>query len=278
MKLNLEKDLICFDIESTGLSVKNDRIVQLAIIKIFADGREKLVKSRLVNPGIPIPKEASDVHHITDEMVADQPTFERIAKSLFDLIGDSDLCTFNGNRFDIPMLMEEFSRVGFELDMTNRNCVDVKRIFHRMERRDLKAAYQFYCGKTLDGAHDALNDVKATLGVLECMLDYYKGKDCIDKDDVVIAEPIVNDVKALADFTKDFDSVDFTGTIKLNKDDVPVFGFGKYQGQSVVECLSKDKSYYDWIMTKGEFTTDTRKIISNLMNEYNNKFRINLTN
>lgn len=272
MKLKLEKDLICFDIESTGLSVKNDRIVQLAIIKIFADERDNLVKTRLINPVIPIPKEASDVHHITDDMVKDQPTFDRVAKSLFDLIGDSDFCTFNGNRFDIPMLMEEFARAGFELDMTNRNCIDVKRIFHRMERRDLKAAYQFYCKKPLEGAHDALNDVKATVEVLESMLDYYDGIDCIDKDDTVIEKPIQNDMQLLADFTKDFDSVDFAGTIKLNSDNVPVFGFGKYQGQSVVLMLEKDKSYYDWIMTKGEFTSQTRKIITDLMIEHRKKY------
>jgi DNA polymerase-3 subunit epsilon len=272
MKLKLEKDLICFDIESTGLSVKNDRIVQLAIIKIFADGRDNLVKTRLINPGVPIPKEASDVHHITDEMVKDEPSFERVAKSLFDLIGDSDFCTFNGNRFDIPMLMEEFSRAGYELDMTNRNCIDVKRIFHRMERRDLKAAYQFYCKKPLEGAHDALNDVKATVEVLESMLDYYSDVDCIDKDDTVIEKPIQNDMQLLADFTKDFDSVDFAGTIKLNSENVPVFGFGKYQGQSVVLMLEKDKSYYDWIMTKGEFTTQTRKIITELMIEHRKKY------
>lgn len=272
MKLNLEKDLICFDIESTGLSVKNDRIVQLAIIKIFADGRENLVKTRLINPGIPIPKEASDVHHITDEMVKDEPTFERVAKSLYDLIGDSDFCTFNGNRFDIPMLMEEFSRYGYELDMSNRSCVDVKRIYHRMERRDLKAAYQFYCKKNLEGAHDALNDVKATVEVLQCMLEYYSGVDCVEKDDTVIPEPVVNDIKALSDFTKDFDSVDFAGTIKLNSDNIPVFGFGKYQGQSVTSVLEKDKSYYDWIMTKGEFTSQTRKIIVDLMKEHQKKY------
>jgi len=274
MKLNLQKDLICFDIESTGLSVKNDRIVQLAIIKIFADGREKLVKSRLVNPEIPIPKQASDVHHITDDMVKDQPTFDRIAKSLFDLIGDSDFCTFNGNRFDIPMLMEEFARAGFELDMSDRRCVDVKRIYHRMERRDLKAAYQFYCKKNLEGAHDALNDVKATVEVLESMLDHYSGIDCVEKDDSVISEPVINDVQALSDFTKDFDSVDFAGTIKLNTDNIPVFGFGKYQGQSVTLVLEKDKSYYDWIMTKGEFTTQTRKIIVDLMVEHRKKYNL----
>jgi len=156
--------------------------------------------------------------------------------------------------------------------MTNRNCIDVKRIFHRMERRDLKAAYQFYCKKPLEGAHDALNDVKATVEVLESMLDYYNGIDCIDKDDTVIEKPIQNDMQLLADFTKDFDSVDFAGTIKLNSDNVPVFGFGKYQGQSVVLMLEKDKSYYDWIMTKGEFTSQTRKIITDLMIEHRKKY------
>jgi DNA polymerase-3 subunit epsilon len=268
MKLNLEKDLIVFDIESTGLSVKNDRILQLAIIKLHADGRPPIERKRLINPTIPISKEASAVHGITDEMVRNEPTFAQLAKNLFGLIGECDFCTFNGNRFDIPMLMEEFSRCGIELDMTERKCIDVKRIFHRMERRDLKAAYEFYCGKKLEGAHDAMNDVRATLGVLECMLDRYDGKDCIDKDDVVIPQPIKNDMVALSDFTKDFDNVDFAGTVKMNKDGIAVFGFGKYQGQSLTECLSNDRKYYDWIMTKGEFTTETRKVIEGLMKEF----------
>lgn len=272
MKLNLERNLIVFDIESTGLSVKNDRILQLAIIKLHADNSEPIERKRLINPTIPISAEASAVHGITDEMVRNEPTFAQLSKNLYNLIDDSDFCTFNGNRFDIPMLMEEFARCGIELDMTNRKCVDVKRIFHRMERRDLKAAYQFYCGKTLEGAHDAMNDVRATLGVLQCMLDRYNGQDCIDKDDNVIPTPIVNDMQALSDFTKDFDNVDFAGTVKLNKDGIAVFGFGKYQGQSVVECLSRDKSYYDWIMTKGEFTTETRRIISSMMDAYRKTF------
>jgi DNA polymerase-3 subunit epsilon len=170
------------------------------------------------------------------------------------------------------MLMEEFSRYGFELDMSNRSCVDVKRIYHRMERRDLKAAYQFYCGKHLEGAHDALNDVKATVDVLQCMLEHYSGVDCVEKDDTVIPEPVINNIKALSDFTKDFDSLDFAGTIKINSDGVPVFGFGKYQGQSIVLVLEKDKSYYDWIMTKGEFTSQTRKIIVDLMKEHRKQY------
>jgi DNA polymerase-3 subunit epsilon len=269
MKLNLERNLIVFDIESTGLSVKNDRIVQLAVIKLFADGDNPLERKRLINPTIPIPAEAAAVHGITDEMVRDEPTFQKVAKNLFNLIDDSDFCTFNGNRFDIPMLMEEFSRCGMELDMTSRKCIDVKRIYHRMERRDLKAAYQFYCGKKLEGAHDAMNDVKATLGVLECMLEHYKGKDCIDKDDTVIPTPIINDMTALSDFTRDFDNVDFAGTMKLNQEGIPVFGFGKYQGQSVAECLTRDRKYYDWIMTKGEFTTETRRIIDKVMKDFN---------
>lgn len=268
MELKLERNLIVFDIESTGLSVKNDRIVQLAVIKLYADGSERTERKRLINPLIPIPHEASAVHGITDDMVRDQPPFSQVAKNLFNLIDDSDFCTFNGNRFDIPMLMEEFARCGIELDMSDRKCIDVKRIYHRMERRDLKAAYQFYCGKTLEGAHDAMNDVKATLGVLECMLEFYNGKDCIDKDDVVIPTPIINDMGALSDFTKDFDNVDFAGTVKMNKDGVPVFGFGKYQGQGVGECLVRDRKYYDWIMTKGEFTSETRKIIDKLVKEY----------
>lgn len=143
-----------------------------------------------------------------------------------------------------------------------------------MERRDLKAAYQFYCKKNLEGAHDALNDVKATVEVLESMLDHYHGVNCVEKDDSVINEPVINDIQALSDFTKDFDSVDFAGTIKLNSDNIPVFGFGKYQGQSVTLVLEKDKSYYDWIMTKGEFTSQTRKIIVDLMIEHRKKYSL----
>lgn len=271
MKLNLEKNLVCFDIESTGLSVVKDRIVQIAIIKIFADGTPTLKRKRLINPTIPIPKEASDIHGITDDMVKNEPTFNRVANALFEIVDDSDLCTFNGNRFDIPMLMEEFHRAGLRLDMTNRKSVDVKRIFHRMEPRTLGAAYRFYCKKEIENAHDAMSDVEATLEVLETMIDFYDGVDCIEGDEK-IKVPIQNNIESLSDFTKDFDNVDFAGTIKYNVDNIPVFGFGKYQGKSVVECLSKDKKYLDWIMTKGDFAIDTRHIIQNLMDQYNAQF------
>lgn len=271
MKLKLKRNLVCFDIESTGLSVVKDRIVQLAIIKLFEDGRPPLKRKRLINPTIPIPKEASDVHGITDEMVKGEPTFDKVAKALYEIINDSDLCTFNGNRFDIPMLMEEFHRAGYKLDMTDRKSVDVKRIFHRMEPRTLGAAYRFYCKKNIENAHDAMSDVEATLEVLETMIDHYDGTDCIDGEEIITA-PIQNDIEALSNFTKDFDNVDFAGVIKYNSDNIPVFGFGKYQGQSVVDCLIKDKSYYDWIMTKGDFAIDTRTIIQELMDQHATKF------
>ena len=271
MKLKLEKNLVVFDIESTGLSVVKDRIVQLAIVKLFADGRPPLKRKRLINPIIPISKEASGVHGITDEMVQNEPTFKQVANALFEIINDSDLCTFNGNRFDIPMLMEEFNRAGLKFNMTDRKSIDVKRIFHRMEPRTLGAAYRFYCKKNIENAHDAMSDVEATLEVLETIIGHYDGIDCIDGEET-IKTPIKNDMEALANFTKDFDNVDFAGTIKYDSNNVPVFGFGKYQSQSVVESLTKDKSYYDWIMNKGDFAIDTRNIIKDLMDKYNSQF------
>jgi GTP cyclohydrolase II len=176
MKLNLKKDIVFFDIESTGLSTSQDRIVQLAIIKYFADGRAPLERCRLVNPTIPISKEASEVHGITDEMVKDEPNFKQIAKGLSDLIGDADLCGFNSNRFDVPMLMEEFARAEVPFDMTDRKTVDVWKIYQKMEPRNLTAALKYYCNEEMEGAHDALNDVRATIKVFEGQLDMYEGK------------------------------------------------------------------------------------------------------
>ncbi len=273
MKLNLTKPLVIFDLETTGLSVTKDKIIQIAILKIFPDDRPNELKTKYINPQVPIPEEVTKITGITDDMVKDAPTFERIAKSLLDFIGpDSDLCGYNSNRFDVPMLSEHFSKLGIDLDMSNRRHIDVKRIFHKLEERKLSDAYKKYIGKDMENAHDAGADVMATYAVLEAMLDYYKGTEYTDKDGNVIVDPLQNDVDSLSDFTKDFDNVDFAGTMKFNKDGVPVFGFGKYQGKPVVQTLSKDKSYYDWIMTKGEFLTDTKKIIEKMMDEYNNKF------
>ena len=267
MKLKLEKDIVFFDIESTGLSVVKDRIVQLAIIKYFADGRPPIERTRLINPTIPIPIEASDIHKITNNMVKDQPTFAKLAKGLLELIGDADFGGFNSNRFDIVMLMEEFNRAGLELDMENRRTIDVLRIFHEMEQRTLKSAYKFYCSKKLEGAHDALVDVRATIEVLEAQLDKYKDCEYEEKDGTIIKNPIKNDIQSLHDFVTNPDELDFQGKIKLNSEGIPCFTFGKYQNQSVSSSLAGDSKYYQWLIN-GDFAFDTKKIITRLYNEF----------
>jgi len=277
MKLNLKKDLIVLDLETTGLSITKDKIIQIALYKLYKDGREPELKKRYINPERPIPAEVVEITGITDEMVKEEKPFSAYAKGIMQFIGDSDIVTFNGNRFDIPMLMEHFSSCNIDFDMTDRRCVDVKRIFHMMERRDLKAAYKFYAGKDMEGAHDAGNDCIATIEVLENMIEKYNNIDYVDKHDVVVSAPIKNDIQALHDFTKDFDSIDFMGTMKYNKEGVPVFNFGKYQNQPVLKTLLEDKSYYDWIMSKGDFTRETRKIIYEMVNGDKNKSKIKET-
>lgn len=267
MKLKLEKDLIVFDCETTGLSIVKDRIIQLAIVKYFADGTPPLKKVRYINPTIPISKEAIEITGITDEMVKDQPTFLKLSKGLLELIGDSDFCGFNSNRFDIPMLMEEFERCGIQLDMSNRRCVDSLRIFHQMEQRNLKSAYKFYCSKELVGAHDALNDVMATFEVLESQLEKYKDVDFEEKDGTILKAPVKNDVQALHDFTNDPNELDFQGKVRLNEDGVPCFTFGKFQSKPVGSSLAGDSNYANWIQN-GDFASDTKRLMQRLTNEF----------
>lgn len=268
MKLNLTKDIVVFDLETTGLSCAKDKIIQIAILKIFADGRPNETKVRYVNPEMPIPAKVTEITRITDEMVKDAPTFSKLAKGILSFIGDSDLCGFNSARFDLPLLCQEFYRAGIEFDMTNRKHVDVKRLFHRMEPRDLRAAYRKFIGGEIENAHDAGSDVTATFEVLEAMLDAYNGVDCIEKDDKIIASPVVNDIEALHEFTKNYGELDYEGWIKQNEDGKIVFGKGKYQDQELVPMLLQDKNYYDWIMFKGDFTQDTRKKMALLVNNY----------
>jgi DNA polymerase-3 subunit epsilon len=268
MKLNLERDLIIFDIESTGQSRENDRIVQIATLRIFADGRPNEEKCRLINPTIPISPEAIAIHHITDEMVVNEPTFERIAKNLFTYIDNCDLCGFNSNRFDIPMLMNEFARCGIELDMGKRNIIDVQRIYHQFEQRNLRAALRFYCNKELEGAHDAMNDVRATYDVLLAQLNKYDGVDCELPNGDISPTPVKNNMKALNDFTRDADKADFTGQLRFNSDGEIVFNFGKYQGKTIATALlNNDEKYIDWILG-GNFCADTKQIIRTAVAEF----------
>lgn len=269
MKLNLKNDLVVLDLETTGLSKTKSYIIQIALLKLFADGRPDEMKKRYINPECDIPAEITEITGITNETVKEAMPFRNYAKGILTYLEGCDILTFNGNRFDIPILMEHLERCGLKLDVTKRRFIDAKRIYHRFEPRDLKAGYKFYTGEDMTGAHDAGNDCMATAKILECMIDRYEGVDCVDKHDVIIKEPIKNDMDALYEFTKDFDEIDFDGQVKYNKDGIPVLNFGKYQGIPVAKALTADKSYYQWIMgPKGDFIQDTRRVIESIMVEF----------
>lgn len=267
MDLQLDKNLIFFDIESTGLNVIRDRIIQLAMIRFHKDGSPPVEKMYMVNPGIPISEEAMAVHGITPQDVANKPTFRQIAKEVFDFIGDADLAGYNSNRFDIPVLMEEFARVGLDFDMDQRRTIDVQRIFYKMEPRTLAAAYQFYCKKTIQNAHDAMEDVRATIEVLDGQLKKYEGIDFVPEEGEIIPAPIRNTVSALDKFTNDQKLLDATQRLKYDHNGVVVFNFGKYMGRPVAELLYNDPQYYNWMLNK-EFSHQVKKIIQRLVSEY----------
>lgn len=267
MNLILENNLIFFDIESTGLNVIRDRIIQIAMIRYHKDGAPPSEKCLLINPGIPITAEAMAVHGITPQDVANKPTFQQVAKEIFDFIGDADLAGYNSNRFDIPVLMEEFARVGMDFDIDKRKTIDVQRIFYRMEPRTLSAAYQFYCQKNIENAHDAMEDVKATIEVLDGQLKKYDGKDFIPDEGESIAAPVRNDVYSLSSFTNDVNIIDATMRLKYDHQGTVVFNFGKYMGRPAAEVLYNDQQYYHWMLNK-EFSHQVKKIIQRLVSDY----------
>lgn len=267
MELNLERDLCFFDIEATGLNVVRDRIIQIAIIKYSAKGKDPEELSMLINPGIPISLEAMQVHGILPKDVAKKPTFAQVGQKIFDFIGNSDLAGYNSNRFDVPLLMEEFSRIGLELNMDRRRTIDVQRIFYKMEPRTLKAALKYYCNKEMEDAHDALADVKATIDVFKGQLERYKGVDFIDGDGNVSEAPVKNNMQALHEFTNDNRFIDATQKMKYDANGVAVFSFGKYMGKPVAETLVNDKQYYNWMLNK-EFSSQVKQIIKRLVKEY----------
>ncbi|MBD5206373.1 MAG: 3'-5' exonuclease [Bacteroidales bacterium] len=246
MKLNLTRPLVFFDLETTGTSVTHDRIVEISYIKIFPDGSEESETMR-VNPGIPIPAASTAVHHITDEMVASEPTFDRIANKIEAVFDNSDIAGYNSNKFDVPLLIEEFGRVGKKFIISGRNFVDVQNIFHKMEQRTLVAAYRFYCGKELEEAHSANADTRATYEVLMAQLDRYPSLD--------------NDIKKLADFSRSGRGLDLAARVVLDDNDVPVFNFGKHKGRPVKEVFKKERSFYSWIM-QGDFPRNTKDVLS----------------
>ena len=267
---NLTRDIIFFDVETTGLSVISDRILQIALIKYKKDGSEPLELTMLINPGVPISEESMAIHGITPKDLVNKPTFQQVSQQLFDFIGNGDLGGYNAARFDIPMLMEEFARVGLEFDIAKRRIIDVQRIFYKMEPRTLKAALRFYCHQEIENAHDALADVRATVDVFKGQLKYYEGKNLVDEEGNEVEQPIVNDIQALHEFTNDLRMVDATQKLKYDHNGVIVFNFGKYQGQSVAEVLNKDKNYYFWIQEK-EFSAQMKQTVKQIMKENEKK-------
>ena len=258
MQLSLKNPLLFFDIESTGLNVASDRIVEISIVKVSpgapGEPNKVEVKTRRINPTIPITPGAQAIHGISDEDVKDCPTFKQVAKSLAHLMEGCDIAGYNSLKFDIPMLAEEFLRAGVEFDFRKRKLVDVQNIFHKKEQRTLKAAYKFYCGQNLDNAHSAEADTMATYEVLEAQLDRYGA----DEED-----PLQNDIGYLAKYSCQTRFVDYAGRIVLNDDDVPVFNFGKHKGRPVADVLRKEPSYYSWMMD-GEFTLDTKQQLTKI--------------
>lgn len=268
MKLNLKRPLAFFDLETTGVNVASDRIVEISILKAKPDGTEE-IKTMRVNPCIPIPLESSLIHGIYDEDVLHAPTFSQVGGEIARFLADSDLAGYNSNRFDIPLLMEEFLRVGIDFDLSNRRFVDVQNIFHQMEQRTLKAAYQFYCGKTIENAHSAEADTKATYEVLLAQLDRYHDVEWEDKKGEKL-KPVQNDVDALHTFTNLNKPVDFAGRIVYNEDGVEVFNFGKHKGRSVEEVFRVEPSYYSW-MQNGDFPLYTKRCLEKLWVNWTSK-------
>ncbi|MDR1103579.1 MAG: 3'-5' exonuclease [Tannerella sp.] len=248
MQLKIVNPLVFFDLETTGINISKDRIVEISILKILSNGKEES-KTRRINPEMPIPADATKIHGITDEDVKDCPTFKAIAKSLAALIEGCDLAGFNSNRFDIPLLAEEFLRAGVDIDLNRRKFVDVQTIYHKMEQRTLAAAYKFYCNKDLDNAHSAEGDTKATYEVLMAQLDRYPD--------------LQNDIKYLSEFSSFTNNVDFAGRMIYNSKKEEVINFGKYKGRLVTEVLSSDPSYYTWVMN-GDFALNTKKILTEI--------------
>jgi len=259
MNLKLKKPLAFFDLETTGINISQDRIVEICILKVFPD-EKKEVKTWRINPEIPIPASVSKVHGIYDADVKDCPTFKMLAIEIFRFFDGCDLSGFNLVKFDVPLLVEEFLRAGHDFDVSNRKIVDVQRIFHTMEPRSLSAAYRFYCSKTLENAHSAEADTLATFEVLDAQLARYEGQNMPgDKNSAVIFE---NDIASLSKLSLS-NQVDFAGRMVFNDKGQEIFNFGKHKDKLVLDVLKSDPSYYDWIQ-KGEFSMDTKRRLTEI--------------
>ena len=247
MKLNLTRPIIFFDLETTGIDVAKDRIVELCYIKVFPNGNEES-KTMRINPGMHIPEASSEIHGIYDEDVKDCPTFGEVAEELKKTIEGSDLAGFNSNRFDVPMLVEEFLRAGQDIDLSKCRLVDVQNIYHKLERRTLIAAYKYYCGKDLENAHSADADTRATYEVLKAQLDHYPND-------------LQNDIAFLADYSRMNRNVDFSGRFVYDDNDTIIINFGKYKGQPLIDVLRRDPGYYSWI-EQGDFALNTKQVLT----------------
>ncbi len=247
MQLKLSRPIAIFDLETTGLNITTDRIVEIAIIRVEADGSESEFLRR-VNPGMPIPAEVSAIHGIFDEDIADAPTFEEIADEVVEFIGDSDLAGYNSNKFDIPVLAEELMRAGCDFDVSSRRFVDVQNIFHKMEQRTLAAAYQFYCEKPMENAHNALYDARVTLDVFRAQLDRY--------------DSLENNVDYLSSFSKagNYNLLDFAGRLAINEHGEGMYNFGKHKGKTIREVMRIEPGYYGW-MIDADFPLYTKKCL-----------------
>jgi DNA polymerase-3 subunit epsilon len=258
MNLNLTKPICFFDLETTGVNITHDRIVEISILKVFPNGNKES-KTWLVNPEMKIPKEVIEIHGITDEKVANEPTFKELAKEIYNMIKDSDLGGFNSNRFDIPLLAEEMLRAEIDFDMKNCLTIDVQTIFHKMEQRTLSAAYKFYCDKDLEGAHGAEADTNATYEVLKAQVAKY--------------DALENDTKFLAEFSSRKNFVDFAGFIAYNKKGEECFSFGKHKGKLVTDVMENEPGYFGWLLN-ADFPLYTKKVLTAIkLRGFNNKLK-----
>ncbi len=259
MQIILERPLAFFDLETTGLSLSNDKIVEIAIVKLMPNG-DRVERRKLINPEMPIPQEATAIHGITDDMVKDAPAFKQLAKGILEFLEGCDLGGYNCNRFDIPMLVEEFLRAGYDVDFENRHFVDAQHIFYKMEPRTLGAAVKYYCNSTLENAHSALADTNATIDVFLAQIDRYK-------------EDIGTNVKSVLEFIGQDKIVDYAQRFAYNDKGVEVFNFGKHKGKAVIDVLKNEPGYYDW-MQNGDFALHTKKKLKDIYVNYKlkNKF------
>lgn len=259
MDLTLNRSIAFFDLETTGVNIAKDRIVEISILRVYPDNTEKII-THLVNPTIAIPENTSKIHGIYDKDVKDKPTFKELAGELSAFLANCDLAGYNIIKFDLPLIVEEFLRADVDFDLENRRILDVQNIFHKMEPRNLKAAYRFYCGETLDNAHSAEADTIATYKILKAQIDRYSDV-AYEDNEGNITFPVKNDIASLSSFSHYTRNVDLVGHIILSDKGVEIFNFGKYKRKPVEEVFEKEPQYYDWMM-KSDFPLSTKKVIT----------------